>query len=140
MTLTREQILAMEPRRELDALIAEKVMGFKCEIDKGRQVVQWSAMGAYGEWHTPPMAWKKWSYNVPPYSTDISAAFEAEEIAIEKDPAMYVHALASVVFGCSQVQDISDIRKMCMLIHATPEQRCKAAMLVVMGGEEVPDG
>lgn len=63
----------------------------------------------------------------------LAAAFEAEEIAIEKDPAMYVHALASVVFGYNQVQDISDIKKLCLLIHVTPEQRCKAALLEVMG-------
>jgi hypothetical protein len=52
--------------------------------------------------------------------------------AIDIDPSMYVHALATVIFGYSQVQDISEIRKLCLLIHATPEQRCKAALLAVM--------
>ena len=123
--------LRQKSLRKLDAIVAEKVMGHKIVPNNGKD---------------RPEEWSKEKYFIkvdfgisliPPYSTDISAAFEVEKIAIEKDPAMYVHALASVVFGCSQVQDISDIRKICMLIHATPEQRCKAALLAVMEGVTV---
>ena len=110
--MTRDEIMKMEPGRELDAIVDNLVLN------------RYGTTRKHEEWVYPA-----------PRSTDIAAAFEAEEIAIEKDPAMYVHALASVVFGCSQVQDISDIRKMCMLIHATPEQRCKAALLAVMDNE-----
>jgi len=111
--LTRDEILVMKPGRELDALVAEKTMGQRFR----------------SEWH------KLHNDTIACYSTDIAAAFEVETKAIENDPSMYVHALASVVFGYNQVQDISDIRKMCMLIHATPEQRCKAALLAVMDNE-----
>jgi len=123
--MTRDEVLAMKPGRELDALVMRNI--FKAEKKDIGDDWYWCievdcVCECWPHWFSP--------------STDISAVFEAEEFAIEKDPAMYVHALASVVFGYSQVQDISDIRKMCMLIHATPEQRCKAALLAVMDGDE----
>jgi len=124
--LTRDEILALKPGRELDALVAEKVMGWK---------TNWLKTDWYEEVNPNTHRHKGLVKDFKP-STDNAAAFEAEERAIDKDPSMYIHALASVVFGYSQVQDISDIRKMCMLIHATPEQRCKAAVLAVMDGED----
>lgn len=108
--MTRDEVLAMKPGRELDAIVDNLVLN------------RYGTTRKHGEWVYPA-----------PRSTDIAAAFETEEIVIEKDPAMYVHALASVVFGYNQVQDISDIKKLCLLIHATPEQRCKAALLAVIG-------
>ena len=124
--MTREEIMNMKPGRELDALVAEKVMGWK---------TNWLKTDWWEEINPNTHRHKGLVKDFKP-STDIAAAFEAETKVIEKDPSMYVHALASVVFGYSQVQDISDIRKMCMLIHATPEQRCKAALLAVMNGED----
>jgi len=50
--MTRDEILAMKPGRELDALIAEKVMGWS-----------WGIIGDL----------------IPAYSTDISAAWEVVE-------------------------------------------------------------
>jgi len=117
--MTRDEILSLKPGRELDTKIEIEVFGLK----PSKTTPGWVVEGVRAR---PPR----------PFSTDIAAAFEAETKVIEKDPSMYVHALASVVFGYSQVQDISDIRKMCMLIHATPEQRCKAALLAVMDGED----
>jgi hypothetical protein len=137
MELTREIVLAEPPGKRLDSWIAEKVMGwrkktfpgggggFTAWVDENEKVMKLISNSTMSE------TCYRCDYFRP--STDTTAAFEAEEIAIEKDPAMYVHALASAVFGYSQVQDISDIRKMCMLIHATPEQRSKAALLAVMG-------
>ena len=131
--MTQDEILAMKPGPGLSALVGEHVINEcrhdfercgpnfwnyqcrKCGMEDSNFVKKLHIVG-----------------EDKPYSTDIAAAFEAEEIAIEKDPAMYVHALASVVFGYNQVQDISDIKKLCLLIHATPEQRCKAALLAVM--------
>ena len=129
----------MEPGRELDVLIAEKVMGwskktfpgggggFTAWVDENERVMKLIANSTMNE------TCYRCDYFRP--STDIAATFEAEEIAIEKDPAMYVHALASVVFDYNQVQDISAIKKLCLFIHATPEQRCKAALLAVTGLE-----
>lgn len=81
----------MKPGRELDALVAEKVMGFRFEVDKAKGVSRWVGYGAYGETHTPPMAWKKWSYKIPPYSTDISAAWEVWEHYRPKNWAMSLY-------------------------------------------------
>jgi len=123
----------------LDALAAEKVMGwrkktfpgggggFTAWVDENEKIMKLISNSTMSE------TCYRCDYFRP--STDIAAAFEAETKVIEKDPSVYVHALASVVFGYSQVQDISDIRKMCMLIHATPEQRCKAALLAVMDND-----
>jgi len=121
--MNREEILSIKSWWELDALVMRTV--FKAEKKDIGDECYWVS-----EVNGEEVCWPRWFSP----STDIAAAFEAEEIAIEKDPAMYAHAMASVVFGYSQVQDISDIRKMCMLIHATPEQRCKAALLAVMNG------
>ena len=120
--MTRDEMMAMEPGRELDALVMQYI--FKAEKkDIGDECYWVSEVNGEEE------CWPRWFSP----STDIAAAFEAEEIAIEKDPAMYIHALASVVFDYNQVQDISAIKKLCLFIHATPEQRCKAALLAVNG-------
>ena len=122
--MTRDEILSMEPGRELDVLVMRIV--FKAEKKDIGDECYWVS-----EVNGEEVCWPRWFSP----STDISSAFEAEEIAIEKDPAMYIHALAGVVFDYNQVQDISDIKKLCLLIHATPEQRCKAALLAVMDNE-----
>ena len=135
--MTRDEVLTMKPGRELDALVAEKVMGwrkktfpgggggFTAWVDENGKVMKLISNSTMSE------TCYRCDYFRP--STDIVDAFEAEEIAIEKYPAMYVHALASVIFVYNRVQDISDIKKLCLFIHATPEQRCKAALLAVMG-------
>ena len=135
--LTREQVLELKPGRELDALVIRHIMN----IPVVESVDLFSQEPFPAAWWVEDEGWyiaderdeDGLIYRPFNPSEDIAAAFEAETKVIEKDPSMYVHALASVVFGYSQVQDISDIRKMCMLIHATPEQRCKATLLVVMG-------
>jgi len=119
--MTHDEVLALKPGRELDALVMRTV--FKAEKKDIGDECYWVS-----EVNGEEVCWPRWFSP----STDIASAFEAEEIAIEKDPAMYVHALASAIFGYNQVQNISDIKKLCLLIHATPEQRCKAALLAVM--------
>jgi len=133
-SMTRNEVLALKPGRELDALVAEKVMGW-VEFSPIDPTIDFGVHGKY-RWNYAKDPKDSKQKPIPLYSEDIADAFEAETKVIEKDPSMYVHALASVVFGHSQVQDISDVRKMCMLIHATPEQRCKAALLAVMDGDE----
>lgn len=135
--MTRDEVLAMKPGRELDALVAEKVMGWRMKtfpgggggftawVDENEKVMKLISNSTMSE------TCYRCDYFRP--STDIAAAWEVEDKAIDIDPSMYVHALATVIFGYSQVQDISEIRKLCLLIHATPEQRCKAALLAVMG-------
>jgi hypothetical protein len=94
MTLTHEQIDAMEAGREMDALVAELVMGWT-EIHKHDEM-GWSGIGPNGpsnnSWRTLPSTMKsisknvctfkmeKWPYaNVRKYSTDIAAAWQVVE-------------------------------------------------------------
>jgi hypothetical protein len=86
MTLTREEILAMEPGRELDKLIAEQVMGWsiyrfdkdvpeRCYymlVDKSFDPVVDDGYWNAGERKTEEEAWN----DNRPFSTDISAAWE----------------------------------------------------------------
>jgi hypothetical protein len=62
----------MKPGRELDALVAEKVMGLKFEDAEGAdQLEYWDKAGAYKKTEWRPV-WKR-------YSTDIAAALDVVE-------------------------------------------------------------
>ena len=69
MTLTREEILAMEPGRELDALVADKVIGMDLVEDTQLQLPRYYL----------PEYDRTIHRDVPLYSSDISAAWEVLE-------------------------------------------------------------
>jgi hypothetical protein len=127
--MPRDEVLGLKPGRELDALIAEKVMGFRCVVDKGNGNVSWIAYGVYGETHTPPMAWKKWNYKVPPYSTDIAAAWEVVEKMSEQWPQ---YQLAKIEDGWSVMWGFDGYGWPEATGKTAPEAICKAALLAVM--------
>jgi len=117
--MTREEILAMKSGRELDKLVDNIVMN------------RYSTTGRHGEWIYPA-----------PRSRNIAAAWEVEKRALEIDGLLYVAALMQVIYGdIDKVDYIENIDpdnaiKWCALpalFKATPEQRCKAALLAVMG-------
>lgn len=60
----------LKPSRELDALIAEKVMGGGRDTHVGQRLM-YSSMAERDE---PPTL--GWDFNIKPYSTDIAAAWE----------------------------------------------------------------
>jgi len=70
----REKILAMEPGRELDALVADKVMGFRVDGDicENQDFTQWNGDFLH-------IVSKEGNLPLPHYSTDISAAWEVVE-------------------------------------------------------------
>ncbi|MEK5419398.1 BC1872 family protein [Paenibacillus sp. FSL L8-0708] len=110
MTLTREELLAMEPGNELDIEIAVTVMGR--ERDKFR-----SGWIRLGDLSTYPKQ----------YSKDISAAWEVEErIKVLRLHTGYVSCIKQVLVGTGEYVGMFDY------IHATAEQRCKAALLAVL--------
>lgn len=74
--LTREQILAMEPGAELDALVAERVFGEEVVWNPDRTDAQ-IAMGARCDDDGVPFDFD--FEQMPPYSTDISAAWKVVE-------------------------------------------------------------
>jgi hypothetical protein len=115
--MTKEEILNMPAGREMDALVAEKVFGYK---------INWDG----GVWYIGiPEPVKI----IPSYSTSISAAIESEEkIRIEKLIPEYVDALNLVI----EYDNISRGKlliqeKQWLLIHANSHQRCRAALLAV---------
>lgn len=140
MTLTREEILAMEPGPELDKLIAEHVMGWsiyrydkdvpkRCYymlVDKSFDSVVDDGSWNAGERKTEEEAWK----DNRSFSTDISAAWEVvtqlklnnwEFIIASEDDKIDVtfywdaHRMEGAIFG-----------------GTAPEAICKAALLAVL--------
>lgn len=75
--MTREEIEAMEPGRELDRLIRIHIFG---DIDESWVWKEW-----WGEhWITDNKEVATW-FELPKYSTDISAAWEAWDIGREDE-------------------------------------------------------
>jgi hypothetical protein len=115
--MTRDEILAMEPGRELDALVAEKVMGWTVKFMDGI----WGWMYRESERN-------RW-YNVPRFTTDISAAWEVVEkmqswggcdigcFGRTGDGTWYV-VETHTVNGCHKAT-----------CHTAPEAICNAALL-----------
>jgi len=79
--MTRDEILAMEPGRELDALVAEKVMGWAWgDMDSGLEgLLPPQDFRVYGL--TPLLIFDDLGHlhGMPNYSTDISAAWGVVE-------------------------------------------------------------
>jgi len=141
--MTRNEILALKPGRELDALIAEKVMGwrkktfpgggggFTAWVDENEKVMKLISNSTMSE------TCYRCDYFRP--STDISAAWEVEAAAMEIDRVEYVAALMQVVWNDMNYIELADPDNRTAwqaipdLLRATPEQRCKAALLAVMG-------
>ncbi|WP_095205916.1 hypothetical protein [Paenibacillus sp. O199] len=123
-TLTREQVLAMEPV-EIDRYIhsnlfnGEDLTGFKYmhvtyTIPDRRVFVKEIDTG---------VIWRE----CLAYSLEISSAWEVEKKIKElRLQAKYCTALKQVVVGTGEYVGMFDY------IHATPEQRCKAALLAVL--------
>lgn len=121
--MTREEIMALETR-ETDALVADKIMRWKTvAIDRG------------GPHEGELTGWKdsvQWLI-VPHYSTDIVAVHEMESKIKKMDGHIqlgYVSRLIEIlgiphekVAGCGYLMK---------LLQATPEQKCKAALMAVL--------
>lgn len=126
MTLTREEIQGMKPGREMDALIAEKVLGWT-DIRRVNPAVihSFSADGNHANVGFSPVLYKHVPF--PLYSTEISAAWEVEERIKElRLHTNYVAALKWVLINTGEYVGMFDY------IHANAEQRCKAALLAVL--------
>lgn len=76
----------MKPGRELDALVAEKVMGFRVK----REDVAGLALYAIVRWPPVPGEWL--ARDLPPYSTDIAAAWEVvEKMSVKNGVEIWRH-------------------------------------------------
>lgn len=108
--LSREYILSLEAGRKADMHIAEEVMNLRC--------VHWSDEDI---WHENDQGEYE---SVPRYSTDISAAWEVESTIPEEKQRLYAMMLTNIAGTGFN------------LAHASPLDRCKAALLTTIQGEQ----
>ncbi|SDJ62085.1 BC1872 family protein [Paenibacillus naphthalenovorans] len=120
MTLSREEILAMPSGRELDALVAEKVMGWNVKFMGD---ILWGWM--YSE--TERNRW----YNVPKFSADISAAWKAVEKMKRNDWVFVINSISEEWTALFYLDRIHEHEVTC---NSAPEAICKAALLAIMNG------
>jgi hypothetical protein len=115
--MTREEILAMDPGREMDALVGEKVFGLQIywvrdEITDYYPVDERDVV-------------------IDHFSTDISAAMGVEakimqmEWHIQHKYLLTLHRITGV-YGEMNLKDIFS------MMQASPADRCKAALLAAM--------
>lgn len=119
--LTEQQIRDMEPGRELDRLV-EWIVKSKEELEK-LEGMTW--YGPNGVIERP----------YPPYSSDISKAWEAQKIAISKFRLQYLKALDVVVNEDASVTEWAP-DGIINLVKASAADRCKAALIAHMRGGE----
>lgn len=139
--LTYEDILNMPAGKEMDALVAEKVMGWRVtyhDHKNGRDSdYSWiSAEDSNGNWFIiKPSKWQddwgKWSP-----STDIATAWEVWQKMLEDFPDKELPAADFVnnIMGgdyCDTLRDIVFLFK-----KITPESICRAALLAVFKSEQ----
>lgn len=113
MTYTREQILSMPAEKELDILVAERVMGFKIETPWAEQCTIWDG--------------REVRYFEP--SIDISAAWEVvEKLSRGKTDNSFVlefhYERYYARFGNVPFRPYRD-----EMYESAPEAICKAALL-----------
>ena len=126
--MTREEILAMEPGAMLDGVVATKVMGWE-ETNSREDVYDFEGRyEGFSQWkddEDDPAI-------LPDYSTDKFAAREVEKRVLQLEKwEKYVDEIKLMMKHHPEAEN----RKFFM-VHASPENRCKAALLAVLGGEE----
>ena len=120
--MTRDEILAMEPGRELDALVMRIV--FKAEKKDIGDECYWVS-----EVNGEEVCWPRWFSP----STDIAAAWEVLEkffwVQVTANPP---HIWKATVITSPANGSVTASAKG----YTAPEAICKAALLAVEGGEE----
>ncbi|QYK68296.1 hypothetical protein [Paenibacillus sp. S02] len=143
MSLTREQVLGMELGVDLDAMVAEFVFGwtritgptqdYHGPVEHGDVLIPPNTSTDEALRMMPPKGSIPFTYFVNRHwSKSISAAWKVEENMLLKHPGVqtrYVWRLR-LVTGWEDKQPA--FREDFKLIHATPEERCKAALLAVL--------
>ena len=123
--MTRDEVLAMKPGRELDALVAEKVMGW--EYFPAQATGMFVRLGYFFD----PVSGEAHHHWSP--STDISAAWEVVEKMSEQWPQ---YQLAKIEDGWSVMWGFDGYGWPEATGKTAPEAICKAALLAVMDGKD----
>lgn len=138
--MTREEILAMKPGRELDALVAEKVMGMPVHWERaaiiGNRLV-WVRCEPY---RVGEMQRTEDGRPIPAYSTDIAAWEVVEEMVgqgfdIDLSSTILSPDFMAVSWSAMFSRFTTKAKAMA---EAVAEAICKAALLAVL--EEQPMG
>jgi len=147
--LTRKEILSMKAGSELEILVAEKVMGWRrwtCS-DYDFKIADLfppdTTIGQHGTWTMQNLPFAEYAgVLVPQYSRSIDVAFAVEnEIAKRFLMIDYIRELRNLVMTPGQIdakfhwdidEDTTNLLHIWRFTHATPEQRCKAALLAIM--------
>ena len=158
--MTRDEILNMPAGREMDALIAEKVMGWTWRAFQPAHVPGELVRRPYpGNWSALPRRIADgterlaggWDSDLPHYSTDISAAWEVTEkiTDIFSMPGvfggsrygrfyLYITKVRALGFSANYHQAVfkrnggKDKKVVTSLGDTTPLAICRAALLAVM--------
>ena len=137
--MTRDEILALEAGRELDALVAEKVMGwtwgeYSPPVEGPSKILRPPESWAPSPDRAPgsEVSCPGWHFRVPQYSTDIAAAWEVVEkmvpikygfnLAIESPPGPWGDWEVHFYNGGTHLA----------FADTAPLAICRAALLAVM--------
>jgi len=142
--MTRDEVLAMKPGRELDARIAHLVMGWhitSCETYPHEKIVRVKTLRSpeesggevpYEKTFTKVYSSAIWNKDIPHYSTDIAAAWEVAEKMSEEWPQF---SIARVDTGWCVMWGFDGYGWPNVTVatapEAIPEAICKAALLAV---------
>lgn len=140
MLLTREQVLAMEPL-ELRIEVAQHIFQAKV-IRKEECPDSRLLIGYFGYKAWQPLSGKRWQdaswrnsdekawLDCPRYGEDISATWTMQSV-LDQDPKIreqYAIELQNVL-ELNAIEAIPTLDNIYQIAHATPAQRCKAALL-----------
>lgn len=133
--------------RELDALVAEKVMGWAFHPERD-PMFQWEAPSPHGHWHP-------YRFEPSPYSSDIAAAWDVVEkmqadgwyVSVETPPAPRRPSCEVFKLAPHSASDVRDVRtylrrpddidvfEFCEYAATAPLAICLAALNAVEAGD-----
>lgn len=96
------EIIRLTVGRDLDILVAERLMGWQRETDQAkiRRLSQYIKPDSQGRWWRTPEG--GWDINPPPYSSNLVAAFRVVEMMVSRGQAFFLMqngSLNKVAFG-----------------------------------------
>lgn len=134
--MTKAEILALQPGREFDALVAEKVMGLKREVRlRGEANTVTAYKSLVDGLHTRDEVLR---YGSPlPYSTDIAAAWQVVE-AMRPEYGFWIDGDDGYIVEFQHgMPGMTDYRHGRAFAPTAPEAICKAALLAKLESGEV---
>lgn len=140
--MTREEILAMKPGRELDALVGEYVFEFKrgltppdyCGKNGGTDILLPPDLPM--DFVYPPRGKIALWYHCKRWSTDLSAAWEVRQWLSENIGGVILMNLCDLKPEYCEIYRGKEKKVIKVQAKAAPEAICKAALLAVMEEEK----